>query len=140
MRKRSRLNGFPSHGVLAIGQLKRQRRRRRRKRKRFLEDNEFLKEFVSGWSGIVFPVGRIGRAEIYRATVRPVKVGVSRVISAGGSSERYNRIKSAIVFSCMYVSRVRFRGDKPPFVFVTAPLSVLVTEMLDLPFGNETIW
>ena len=106
MRKRSRLNGFPSHGVLAIGQLKRQRRRRRRrKRKRFLEDNEFLKEFVSGWSGIVFPVGRIGRAEIYRATVRPVKVGVSRVISAGGSSERYNRIKSAIVFSYVFSYR-----------------------------------
>lgn len=67
-----------------------------------------MKEFVSGWSGIVFPVGRIGRAEIYRATVRPVKVGVSRVISAGGSSRGIigsNRRLCSLV--CMHVCIAR---------------------------------
>lgn len=38
---------------------------------------------------------------------QPVKVGVSRVISAGGS-RRGNRIESSIV-----LSYARFRGDKP---------------------------
>lgn len=80
------------------------KKKKKKKKKRFLDDNEFLREFISGWSGIVFPVGRIGRDLSGNG-----ETGESRCIACHkrGRIERYNRIKSSIVFSYVRIRLVR---------------------------------
>lgn len=64
---------------------------------------------------------------------QPVKVGVSRVISAGGS-RRGNRIESSIVL-CTYVRTLDF--EVISLVRLRYRLSLRSLVMLDLPFGND---
>lgn len=89
--------------VLAIGQLKR-RREKKKKRNDFSTITSFWRSLFLGGKGGAVLCFRLVES---RFIGQPVKVGVSRVISAGGS-RRGNRIESSIV-----LSYARFRGDKP---------------------------